>query len=383
MDRSGDVIGHVEETVTELRTASSATRRSRRVVRRRPSRIFFLTVNVKPVETGTICKRFVLDLFFGLISYCISVERSNNENYVYHIHAFLKFEERLYIGELNEYLRSCMESDFDLQACRSERNCLKYVSKEDVDCLTNVRPSLLSFNYRLHDYCRNFKEFSVNHYFVVEHWNKYKFIERYHLEYYEKKDQQRYGEILLMPVGDAFDNWTLEICNWWNNFIATPFYYKKLHMFVYGPPGTGKSSFVRRLINYLPSNYIFQPSYGQFGFQSFNSRYKCVLIDEFNEKLFDMYLLNMFLEGQLFSTPVKCSVNKRIQCKVPVIILSNFELQNVATKERVLQVSAFSPFWLDEEVSVSKVSPSLDILELNSSDDELVLQADPAQPTAL
>lgn len=50
-------------------------------------------------------------------------------------------------------------SGFNIQTVKSKRNVLKYISKEDVELITNVKSSLLHFNCRCYEWASGISKF--------------------------------------------------------------------------------------------------------------------------------------------------------------------------------------------------------------------------------
>lgn len=160
---------------------------TKKLTRAKPGRQFFLTIGFD--ITLSLCERLNLlqnlesfDRSNEIISYCIAQENSlKSEKYIQHIHCFVEFCEAILISDLGEFLRHIyMYEHIDIQPCRSKKSCLKYVSKEDIYLITNVKTSSLHFNYRCYEWACNAKKFDCTDPFVVEHRFNYKFLERYY-----------------------------------------------------------------------------------------------------------------------------------------------------------------------------------------------------------
>lgn len=228
---------------------------------------------------------------------------------------------------------------------------MKYITKEDVEPLTNIKISSLSFLVQLHHFVRSNNKFDINSSFVVSHWNKYKFIERYHESFYSKNVVKFFGWV---QICDSYEGWATEVCEWWNSYITSNYYKKKLHLYLYGSSNVGKTSFVSRILSQVSDKLVYRPSYGMFGFQDWNERYEITVIEEFNILSYDIPYLLMYLEGMRFKAPRKCMSSIEVYNKKPVIIVSNDSLQHVPLSNRVKEVYALSPFWLSEEILLPK-----------------------------
>lgn len=82
-----------------------------------------------------------LSYFDNLERYCVVLEKSESSASCGHPrHTFLKFKDPYKIDILREYIKIFVYGyAFDIQPCRSERSCLKYITKEDRNPLTNVK----------------------------------------------------------------------------------------------------------------------------------------------------------------------------------------------------------------------------------------------------
>lgn len=82
----------------------------------------------------------------------------------------------MYIQNLCEYLKEIyVDCKLDVQPCRSKKRCLFYISKEDVNLLTNIKSSELNFNYRAYMWAVK-TNIECTDPFVVQHRFNYKFF---------------------------------------------------------------------------------------------------------------------------------------------------------------------------------------------------------------
>lgn len=198
---------------------------------------------------------------------------SKSENYETHIHCFVEFTIPILLSDLGEYLRNlyCYQH-LDIQPCRSKKSCLRYVSKEDTDLITNVKPSSLHFNYRVFKWASKVSKFDCTDPFVVEHRFNYKFLERYYSDFVKKSAGQFMG--LRKYSGILYDNWMLEVVQWWNkcvNYVDSWCKgFKRKQIYIYGNTNLGKSSLVERVIGRQNLKFIFYPGIGKFFMQGFD-----------------------------------------------------------------------------------------------------------------
>lgn len=175
----------ISKTVTGQSFVVGARPVSRR--RAKPGKQFFVTVTFDfslSVADKLVFLTNINVINNPLVSYCVAVEHcERSETGVGHIHSFVEFTESLYILELCEYLR-CVHDNchIDVQPCRSKKSCLKYITKSDVNIVTNIRIRMMHFNYQCYVWASNVVKFDCTDPFVVAHRFQYKFLERYRVD---------------------------------------------------------------------------------------------------------------------------------------------------------------------------------------------------------
>lgn len=330
-------------------TCENQSKSKRRCVQ--PGRKFFLTLSVEYIYK-TIRQDFV-DTFDGLVCYCVAIEKSDkSEKVSNHIHAYLEFEEKMLLTDLREFIDSVFECNYNLQSCKSKRNVLKYISKEDVNLLTNIKSSEMHFNYRVYLWAESVNVFRHNHPFVVEH----RFCYRY-LEQYFKTHQLLKGVCFekFDVVESAYANWSVCVAEWWNSAIGK-FVHKRKCLYLYGPPNTGKSSYAEMIIGRRNLRYVYYPGVGKFFMQDYDSMvHRVIVFEEFDIKFHCVSMLKRLLEGKPYAYPVKCKSDNVIVFKGPIIFISNSNsVEDDALSVRLLFVSAETPFWEGEACVVPK-----------------------------
>lgn len=342
-------------------------------VRRKPGSVFFITVEI-PYFYEEIRQDF-LQSFDDVVAYCIAVEKSNTSKRVsFHLHAYLKFSEKFFVDDIRVFLNELYDNNihFDIQPCRSTKSCLKYISKEDVSCIFNVKLSDLHFNKRVYDWASSIDRFSAVDPFVVEHRFCYRYLQMYYRDFVVSKIP-RY---CLTAFPYAYANWTLEVVLWWNKRINSQ-KIKQKQLYLYGPSNVGKSTFIERIIGKSRVN-VFQPGVGKFFMQDFNPLvHTVILFEEFEIQYHLVGKLKRLLEGRKDVYSVKCESDKEICFKGPIIFISNDEcVHDQALRNRLLFVSAQTPFWEAVQTVLPKEendANSLDTIEISSSsssDDE-------------
>lgn len=324
------------------------------VKRIKPGALFLITISLTSSDEFT--RSDLLSAFEAdAISYCIALEKSSEKSQVsLHIHAFFELSEKMFVNDVRMYVESLFDGcKIDVQAARSKRNCLIYISKEDMDLLTNVSRSKLNFNYQCYWWARENDCFNVSHPFVMKHRFCYKFLERV---FYTVKQNVSNNFVGLRPVYSCYMNWTLDVCMWWNKWYDC-FKLKRPALYLYGLSNVGKSTFIERIIGADNMPYVFYPDVGKFFMQSFEEKFhKVILFEEFEYKFAVLSLLKRLLEGRSYSYPVKCGVAKMITFKGPIIFVSNDnDVTDDAMRNRMMFVSASSPYWEAPLAVVPKV----------------------------
>lgn len=324
------------------------------VGRRKPGRVFFITVSLDHyVDT---VRQELLDYFdSNLVSYCISVEKSIvSRNVSYHLHCFLEFSNSVYVDDLRQYIDLIFDGcKIDVQACRSKKSCVKYISKEDVYLLSNIKVSSLHFNYRCYVWAGSVSCFSYLDPFVVEHRNNYRFLRSYYDEYVFKKLNKFNG---FHNISRSYVNWCMDVCVWWNKYHSY-FCLKRPCLYLYGETNVGKSTFVENVVGEQNMPYVFYPGVGKFFMAGFNVNFhRVILFEEFEYKFYPVSLLKRLCEGRPAAFPVKCEPDKLIKFQGPIIFISNFNvISDEAFKSRLLFVNADVPYWEAAVGSVPKV----------------------------
>lgn len=339
--------------------------------RRKPGKKFFVTVSL---ETFVGDERLDFYSYFedNLVAYCISIERSSvSSNVSFHLHSYLEFSSNVYVNDLRDYISVfCDGLRIDVQPCRSKKSVLKYISKEDVNLLTNIKVSSLHFNYRLYNWAKNTEVYSLLDPFVVEHRNCYRFVKQY-FDDFKFKDSNNFNMFRKRFI--CYMNWTVDVCMWWNRY-CNDFVVKRPCLYLYGGSNVGKSSFVESLIGESLMKYVFYPGVGKFFMQGFRVGYhRLILFEEFDIKFYPIALLKRLLEGRMCAFPVKCESDRVFAFHGPVIFVSNFnEVTDDALKARLLFVFADVAYWESPSALVPKQEGSeggAEIQEISDSEE--------------
>lgn len=325
--------------------SSALARTVARPVRRiKPGALFLITISLR--SSDEFSRQDLVDCFGSdLISFCVALERSSEQAEVSsHLHGFFEFKDKMFLNDIRMYVSNVFDDcRIDVQACRSRRNCLIYISKEDVNLLTNISRSKLNFNYQCYWWARESSFFDVTHPFVLKNRHCYKFLERV---FAQVKMDVSNKFVCLRPMFSCYMNWTMDVCVWWNTWYDR-FKLKRPALYLYGPSNCGKSTFIERIIGLDNMPYVFLPDVGKFFMQSFEVNYhRVILFEEFEYKFAVTSLLKRLLEGRAYAYPVKCGIAKLITFKGPIIFVSNAnDVNDDALCNRLLFVSANTPYW--------------------------------------
>lgn len=298
---------------------SRRSRSDRGVKRDVASKLFFLTFKNQWEES--YCRQHVLEYFVDVVTYCIALEECksiSDENLVYkHLHCFLEFKSGWTLSELNLFVRENITSEFDLQKCKSKRNILKYISKEDTNLYFNCKIDDLNFNYLCYNWAKENPYFSFTHPFVVKHRFCWNFIKKYHVQFH--------SSLLpwegFRPFSSRYNNWADAVIDWYNGFISSSGTRRK-QLFLWGPTCVGKTTLIESL--FIQMDYCYYPDVGKFFMTGFDSGlHKFIVFEEFDIQYHVVNFLKRLLEGRNFGYCVKGSDPKFLNYQGPVVFVSN------------------------------------------------------------
>jgi hypothetical protein len=236
-------------------------------------------------------------------TYCICLEKHKVKD-EWHLHSFVRFKEPLNCVKVRE-LFLCFEisGSLDVQPCRSSRNWLKYITKEDEEPLFNCPVDRLSFSFRAKFWASNTPTFSYRDPFVLEHWNKYKFLEKLHLE---ERERERTGKPFKFGVVEkGYSGWHERLCNWFNRRISGD---EWRGLYLYGNSGVGKSTAIDQIFGLGEACPYYMPVPGKFFCGDLDAyRHVCVIFEEFSFRNFEQNFsqIKVLLESKTF----RCACN--------------------------------------------------------------------------
>lgn len=264
-----------------------------------------------------------MNIFSGdCTQYLISIEAYHSEQatYPYHLHAVLSFSIPWAFDEIRSYTIenfSGEELTLDVQSAKSLRNLYKYISKEDINLITNVSESKLNFNYQIHKWCQRTTKFSFCDPFIVQHRNYHNYIKNY---FYEKKENLKNKDLKIIST-QQITQWATKVQTWYNERLQN---LTNTALYLYGKTGTGKSSLIESLIN---PGTCFHPTEGKFFLNGFlEENHKIILFEEFNIKKYDESYLKRLTENKPYSYPQKFQQALHLENpNIIIIFISNDE----------------------------------------------------------
>lgn len=292
------------------------------IKRDKRSQHFFLTFHI-PDEWNDV-RDDVFLLFESMCErYVIAREKSDSlENVFGHVHFYFKTYGKYLLNELRSFIiENLLGSDvsFDIQACKSPKSVIKYITKEDLKVKFNVRVSELHFNFRVHHWCVNNDYFEYDSPFVTEHKNCYRFLLSYFNEHKIKKDFVGFKNVenrVNAPV------WVNACIDWWNEFIVTSGVRRK-QLYLWGETSLGKSTIIEDILGELMP-FVYFPDVGKFFMHGYKqSVHKVILFEEFAMQDHCESMLKRLTEGRRYAYPQKCGEAIVMAYTGPVIFVSN------------------------------------------------------------
>lgn len=322
--------------------------------RKKPSRLFFVTVSlIEPFSSNPErSKRGLVDSSVSLTAYAVATERNSTSQLVsIHLHAFLHTEEPHFVNEIRKLVSAQFpDCRIDCQACRSERNTLIYISKEDVHLYTNISESKFALNDRLWHWAARTQYFSLLDPFVVSNVCRYRFLQQYHSEHL----MQNKTKATYKPVDMTHAGWALEVAQWRNRIITGSKKEKRRALYLHGPTNLGKSCLIERVIGRNMMPFVYYPDVGKFCMQCFRSWFhKVILFEEFKYEYHCVSMLKRLCENKNYSYPIKGLDALTMTFQGPIIFISNDPLETITDEaflSRLNVVSVFNTYWAEPEV---------------------------------
>lgn len=309
-------------------------------------------------------------VFFALETFAKSlvVAEEKHEDGASHLHVYLQTNEKFDFEELKVLFAENYLKFKDIQACRSTKTWVKYITKEDEEPVyMGISYSMFHFAYRSRRWAKETKEFSYRDPFVLQHTNQYKLLEKLHREHWGTKIKRKFE-----PAVTYFNDWTKQVADYWNLWAnGKGAKGKRRCLFISGESNVGKTYFVQK---YLLQRSIdtYKPSAGKFFLDGYRD-HAVILFEEFREEVFPMGIMLTLMAGEETVQHIKFECAQTIQHKGPIIFITNNPIpQNEAFQNRCYEVSASQEVLPSQALRMEKKerSPSPEILQL-SSDDEI------------
>lgn len=130
----------------------------------------------------------------NLFAFVVSLEKY--ETGEFHLHAFLSFINKMKFSELRYIITSLYdESSVNIQGCKNKSAWLKYITKEDYNCVyKNVRTKEFSFNFQAFKWSCETSVFRMRDPFVLSHLNISRQLSQLHNENSDLRNVSKFRE---------------------------------------------------------------------------------------------------------------------------------------------------------------------------------------------
>lgn len=133
-----------------------------------------------------------------------------------------------------------IEFQFYYSICDSVRNCVRYSTKEDFECMfKNLDTKLFHINFHIFYWTLETASFSILDSFIQKNLHYVNYIESKFYEYKRMKTQKNC--LYEIHCFKNFNNWRDLVVNWYNDFINKR---TSKQLYIHGLPDTGKSFFI-------------------------------------------------------------------------------------------------------------------------------------------
>lgn len=110
-------------SISEDKAVGDEPKVDKRVRRRKPGKLFFITLSFSESPSTVVRQQFLINLQLEeVVSYLISLEKNKkSEECEYHLHAFIEFRDKVYIENVREYIVAIYNNcRIDVQPVRSK-----------------------------------------------------------------------------------------------------------------------------------------------------------------------------------------------------------------------------------------------------------------------
>lgn len=295
--------------------------------------LFFITISNLDVDIKSVLYTLLLDDSEQL---CVATE-SHASGKLHH-HIYMKSIYKFTFVELRQHLNVLIDETtaVDIQGCKSSRNTLKYITKEDFyPLIHNINKSQLSFGYQATDWANSITHYDPHHPFILSHPQYYKYLAEVYQSVKSKKQSldllKNYYTDLPLP------QWKQEVYNWWIDWVENGWHHKKPQLYLHGPANTGKTYFINQLI---AQNTVYEPTPNTvFAYEDYNNE-NVIFTDEFCFKSYDLNVWKKATAGESFKLQKKGLKSMTIEIKKPYIMVSNYPpINSPGIQERLLIIS--------------------------------------------
>jgi hypothetical protein len=336
-------------------------------------------VTLSPITVYEDIREDFLSYFEGVETYCVSVEHSDGVSGVPHLHAYLKFYELVDCDYVRNNL-SFWPGTINVAVYKSRKTFLKYITKEDEKPFFNCPVGELLFHYRALQWALRSPTFEFSSPFVVEHCNKYRYLQEFHSEIRRRCKGCRPN---IKCPSLFWPSWGLEVLQQ----ICEQFFHRcRKALFLYGESGVGKTFVVRDAFMRMGFTKCYMPVPGPFFFGDYGTcAYDHIIFEEFE---FDKYAkcysqIKQLLNRARFAVDRKNRLPEYVRAQVPIVFISNSEPYcDRAFHRRLATVRAFESLEDAEMVVVLKEEVEggeKEIIVISSDDEEENVQNESSQ----
>ncbi|CAF1036290.1 unnamed protein product [Brachionus calyciflorus] len=279
------------------------------------------------IENGKCDRSSVFSMLESLsVKLLVAQEKHCIENSI-HFHIYSRTENQLSV----EDIISMVERELNLNCqiyfseCRSTRNCIRYATKEDFDCMfKNIDSKDFHLNYHIYYWALENEKFSILDGFVQKNFFFADYIESKHAEF---RSTLRSVPFYKINVKKQFGNWRDLVIRWYNSFISKGII-KPLYL--YGDSNVGKTQFIFSIFGCIAQNWFIPAKCNRdYAFSEWDSsKYNIVYIDHVNFDDFRQEDFKQIISGKMFSIKRKFMSSKFCVISSPIILVGNDEPQD-------------------------------------------------------
>jgi hypothetical protein len=193
--------------------------------------------------------------------------------------------------------------------------------KEDSEPYFNCKSSELSFYYRALAWCTRTPTFQYTDPFVLEHCNRYRFIQEMHREV---RSRQCCARTNVKSPKVFWPSWALKVLlSIYEQFLSR----KAKALYIYGTSGVGKTFIVRKAFASLGYTCKYMPLPRTFFMGTFDpSTHDHIVFEEWDYDVFrsNYSQIKQLLDREGFPVDSKNRDGRSVKVECPVVFISNF-----------------------------------------------------------